>query len=462
MKPLLRDSLILFIFLVVIFVNLAAGYVDTVDADPSIETAQALVENQTLFVEPANADPALYTKGLRGFVSKLGIAMPVLYIPAVLISKGLLNFFPVSEHRLIQFLISLINPVLTALLLSLIFASFRAKGHSLGMCLFIIFCVGFATFLLPYSKTAHKEPAQAVCLWLGMLSLLFPGKKTCAFLAGIGLAIVLLIKTAMIVAIFPIFLFSVWSYGKNYQFKSIFIITAPILLAVTLQASVSYWTLGDWMATGYSSDVINFSSSVWSTPFFWGIYKQVFSPHTGLFFYSPILVLSLAYFVHKMRKRKLKTLDYCVLFTFLAQLLFYACWWTPLGGNALGPRYLVPIVPLFCLVFYDRLEFTPKIQWGRLASFIVALSFVFQVVNTSVKPQHYWTLRQRSPVELHTYHWAANLKVFWHKLNSRPEIYDAIQFGGSRSASIDVSDVETLVGMNYWWIHLFKPIIQTS
>ncbi|HEX5167411.1 MAG TPA: glycosyltransferase family 39 protein [Thermomicrobiales bacterium] len=78
----------------------------------------------------------------------------------------------------------------------------------------------------------------------------------------------------------------------------------------------------------------------------WGI---SFSPFRGLFFFAPVLLLALAGVWFALRDSRQRTLAIVALASFAAMFLFVgssAMWW---GGFAVGPRYLVPAVPMLAM-----------------------------------------------------------------------------------------------------------------
>jgi hypothetical protein len=78
----------------------------------------------------------------------------------------------------------------------------------------------------------------------------------------------------------------------------------------------------------------------------WGI---TFSPFRGLFFYAPLLLLSIPGFGLWWQARAHRLEWWAAVLIALAFLLFNAAssmWW---GGFAVGPRYLLPALPLLAL-----------------------------------------------------------------------------------------------------------------
>src|SRR3989338_3340593 len=110
-----------------IYLLFASGYIDAVDASASIETARALVDRGSLRATPDQVDYDYYarTPGVCCY-SKMGWVYPVLYTPAIAAAKLLRHLDP--GRRIEGFLVSLVNPILTALVVWVLFLFF-ARSH---------------------------------------------------------------------------------------------------------------------------------------------------------------------------------------------------------------------------------------------------------------------------------------------------------------------------------------------
>ncbi len=116
----------------------------------------------------------------------------------------------------------------------------------------------------------------------------------------------------------------------------------------------------------------------------WGI---TLSPYRGLFFIAPVLLLAfggVASLVRKGRNAEVGAIGGAALFLFLFNASFNG--WH--GGYTIGPRYLLPIVPLLMLLAVPVIERAP-----RLAGVLAAISLVFNFAATAVDPQPPETLR---------------------------------------------------------------------
>jgi len=106
----------------------------------------------------------------------------------------------------------------------------------------------------------------------------------------------------------------------------------------------------------------------------WGITG---SPYRGLFFLSPILLLAIPGFVYLWQERRYRLealLSFLAVLGFLAFNSSSSMWW---GGFAVGPRYLIPMVPFLAWPLIMFLERHGRSWWGKaLFGGLAALSFV--------------------------------------------------------------------------------------
>jgi len=95
-------------------------------------------------------------------------------------------------------------------------------------------------------------------------------------------------------------------------------------------------------------------------------------PYRGLFFYNPILIFSLIglFFMYKKDKKMVIFIVSSFILLCLAIILLIWVWW---GGSSFGPRFLMPIIPLFMLplMFYIK-----KINKKILLFFMMMCIFI--------------------------------------------------------------------------------------
>ena len=109
---------------------------------------------------------------------------------------------------------------------------------------------------------------------------------------------------------------------------------------------------------------------------FWGI---TFSSYRGLFFLSPILLLTIPGFMILLRRRIWRAETMVSLWAFLGFFIFNmsSLMWD--GGYAVGPRYLVPMLPFLVLPLATCLESCRQRKGLMIVAGLLALWSLFTV-----------------------------------------------------------------------------------
>ncbi len=266
------------------------------------------------------------------------------------------------EFALAQMALTWVVVALPSVLLGI--ALYRLLGEivaSVPARLLLTTSYALATSAFPYSGNFYSHQLSAAMLFVSF-ALLWRGRAAGParlWLVGmmLGLALISEYSTALIVG-------ALVAYAAYFRVRLI-----PLLAGITPPLAVmavhNYAIFRSPLPVGYAH------SALWqaehSTGFFsltyprldalWGI---TFSPFRGLFFVSPILLLSAIGFVVWARERRFRSeLLVCgwSVVSFFAFNSASAMW---SGGFGVGPRYLVPMLPFMVL----PLAFAWK-RWGE-------------------------------------------------------------------------------------------------
>lgn len=215
--------------------------------------------------------------------------------------------------------------------------------------------IGLATPVFAYSQAFYGHIPAAFCVVaaLALLTLAHSDeelgrRRLLAIGALLGAAIIIEYPVALIAA--PVALWTVAKagirgavFGALGALPMLAILAIYDLIAFGTVKPIGYEHSALWQeqhSTGFMSITYPHLDAIWGL---------TFSPFRGLFYYSPVLLLILAGFYLATRSRRSWTPalvtggGFVLLFLFVCSSVM---WW---GGFAVGPRYLVPAIPLLAI-----------------------------------------------------------------------------------------------------------------
>jgi len=310
------------------------------------------------------------------------------------------------------------NGFVTALTAALVWLAAVRLGYSdrVGALMALLF--GIATIAWPYANQFFGEPLSAFGLFLlfyGLLSWRVTRQLrwTLAAGAGAGLAIATVTANAILAALIVVYgaaeyvlsrlgaarLAADPPAGEDDGGRQIMSrLPAAMLFAVPAAAAIlfllwyNFLRFGNPFETGYHFD----AGEGFNAPFFQGLYGLLLSPYRGVFWFTPLFVVSLASFIPFMRRHKPEgVLIAAASVTFIA---LYSKWWMWWGGFSWGPRFLVPLTPFWVLLLapacsrlagdIDRLGGVGRLHWRaalRAPGVSGWLLIVFALLSTIVQ-----------------------------------------------------------------------------
>jgi len=293
-------------------------------------------------------------------------------VPAVAVAPSLNRLFGLSgEKRHVLYWARLFATVLpTWAFACLMLAWARRRCLELGAPLEVGTGVGLSialgTMLYPYALTLTGHAWAALAVGAAYLGLIGLGRRTPAEAGwrwtalGIGFACALapFAEYPAALAAFPIVVGAIWM-APDWRRRAE--VTAYLGLGGLLPFGLGLWAhqrmWGHPLKTGYSFLANPAYADAHSTGFFGvglprldTLAKVLFSAETGLFFFSPVLLVGLAMLVrsafpqdpnkrHRLVAR-VGGIGVLALFLFIAG---HSAW---RGGWTLGPRYIIPVAPL--------------------------------------------------------------------------------------------------------------------
>jgi len=366
-----KTELKMFLLLFIAYAFFITGF-HSANEGSALALTKAIVDDKTLSIDNyrdlASVDVSFYN---GKYYSDKAPGRAFLGIPIYLIDK----LFGFTQPHQVFFSMELMTAVFSALsvVLFYIFCLFMKISKRTSFILSAVY--GFATILWTFSKTFFAHPYSAFFNLLALFTLLIAmreNKKKYLIYSGISFGITFLLEYTNIFVVIFLFVY----YFFKLRFKNIFLLIMPFIAVLSLLLLYNYLIFGTPFILTYSFhlsygniiETIYFRSDYLKE----GLNGLLFSTWRGLFYYSPILLLSFVGFFYWFRKEKDKMLPLVLLLSFVTVLLFYAATPAWRGGNSYGPRYLLAIMPFIVLPMWKTIE-----KYGKNRTFWIIFSVLF-------------------------------------------------------------------------------------
>ena len=235
-------------------------------------------------------------------------------------------------------------------------------GFPLLVALATAFCLGSATLLAHYSSTFLSEPLSALCLAVAVLGLVKAKSKSkgkgkgsvkggwaepwwlaiSGFAAGLAVAT----KVAHLVVVVPLLIWAAAQGWRDKRARGLIVHTLYwsfcFSLWLCVVAGYNWQRFGSVFETGYRGEAGMFSGEIGV-----GLAGLLASPAKGIFWYSPVLLLAIAGCPALWRRHRACAL--AILISSAGWLFLIASYYQWYGGGCWGPRFLVPLLPLWIL-----------------------------------------------------------------------------------------------------------------
>ncbi len=313
-------------------------------------------------------------------------------IPFFLIGKGiwivLRSFGMTFSYLSVTYIpMAMLSSISAALAVNLLYKLLIELEIDTTSSLLTSITLAFGTTSWVYGKTFYSHSLSMFLNFLGLylvISATRYRKINRYFLAGIVIGIAITVRTANILLGIPILVYLIIKAQKPQTLIYLIIGTIP---ALSLLFFYNFLCFDDPLVMGYQYDPLyDYSSisSTFSTNPLVGGYGLLFSPGSGLFVYSPILILSIPGFYYFFKSNK----EEAILFALISLVIlsFYSAytWWP---GNAFGPRYLTDILPVIVLPLGKTLEkFSSNKYFWILFYILLGFSIFTQVAGVLTSP----------------------------------------------------------------------------
>lgn len=368
-------------------------------------TAASIVERgsfEVSWTEPLIGNIADTAKIGGKYYSNKPPGIALLSVPVYAVTKLFVGEPNATNIRVSWFLMRFATSSLPLLLLAFWLWKHEANPFSLAVLL-------FATPLFLYSTLFFSHVLVGVFLYLAF-RLLFDEADVSpknSIISGLlsGFAVVSEFPAIVAVVAFGIGLFFTPQKYKNLlyfiaggiPFAVLLLIYNNALFGSPFSMSYQFESFGEWAkvsAKGFYG--ISFPSVE-------NLFLILFSPSRGLFFYSPILLVSVyGLFTAKNRKTPRHLVKSAII---LLAILFIGGHGAAHGGWAASARYLVFIVPFLLDSFFRNEEETPNLWLGILFAVSLILSVMPALTFSFVPPEFYFPHNTFWKTLLFTEHW---------------------------------------------------------
>jgi 4-amino-4-deoxy-L-arabinose transferase-like glycosyltransferase len=285
------------------------------------------------------------------------IGPSLLALPAYLAARPVLGAFrPERREQAALYAMTLLGAALPGALLGLCVYAFarRFTPHE-GHAVLLALTYGLATPAFPYSKALLQHQASALGAFAGFYLLWRVVREGAApwrlYAAGGLFGLAAISEYPVVLFLAMIFLWAWMESGDRGRLVRVVWGALPPLL---LFAAYNQAIFGTPLPVGYRYHVeygsLHAQGFMGITQPSWAaLYGITLSPYRGLLWLSPVLALAVPGVVRMWRhsRERLVAVLLCVIaIVFLLYVASYEYW---SGGDAIGPRFLVPLVPFLTI-----------------------------------------------------------------------------------------------------------------
>ncbi len=235
---------------------------------------------------------------------------------------------------------------LSALLLYM--AAVRVTANWMAMLLTLIYAFGTTSFSVSSQALWQHGPAQLALAAAIYCMVRARDDPRWAGYAGLPLAFEVITRPADALIAAPLGLYVIVSYRRQIW---TFVVAALPPLLFQLWYSAIYFGSPFRIQFLAHPQSEGGQTAAWTTPLAKGLALVLLSPGRGLFFYSPVFLLSMLGLVLAWRRNGDLLLRYLGVGAILS-ILVVAKWRTSSGGESFGPRLLADLAPILAFALF--------------------------------------------------------------------------------------------------------------
>ena len=397
----------LFWFLLFFAAALSPGVVDNVDSRIVMRTATQLLDAGTWSLGDVGgtymASPEYGAIGVDDqFQMKFGAGNAVIALPFLVVGRTVLAPLGLGPERGGEGALALASALwfaLTGVVLNRILRRFL--DHRAAMLATLVYAV--ASYAVVYSRSSYLETPLTLAVLFAYERALWcresDGGARPGLWLGFACAAVLWLKLAAATLLLglPFVLVFGGARGtvsaKDAVIRTLRKAVLTFVPMMFLLGVVNNARFGDPFTTGYGG------SARFDHSFVDGVMELLFSDR-GLLFHAPISLLGLASL--PVLARRDQGLAWGIGLSCLAATSLYAPFFSPFGGDAWGPRYLLPNVALLSIP--AGIALSKMLRAGSfpraVAAGLIAASLALQIAPCALGFSAFWSQRSRGADEL--------------------------------------------------------------
>lgn len=264
----------------------------------------------------------------------------------------------------------------------------QALGYSARTGAWLALLFGVTTFAWPYAKTFYNEPLTS-CALIGVVLFSLHYRRSNirrdGLLVGACLGATILFRTTSMIFAPIVLLYLLVPAripeldGKNATspdrdalplirrwFTKLFWPSLGIAVGITVTLGYDLYRFGSLFETGYEP---GFGRAPWEA-----LAGFLLSPSRSLVLFAPVVLLAIPGGVILAKRLLPETMFLAALA--LAPIGLYSAWWAWDGGGALGPRFLLPSVPIAVLLIAPLIE---RMHWRPALILLGIVGFGIQI-----------------------------------------------------------------------------------
>lgn len=266
----------------------------------------------------------------------------------------------------------------------LLFTAARSLGSHLPTAAGLAMIGVLATPMFPWSTLLFAHlPSAALTLFAFLALSGLAKRRPLAAGAALGLASTMNYLCIVVAALFALLLLAT-STRRMRELWLYIAGGAPFAAALMWYQQVAF---GSWMQTPVATEDPRYLThgawmGVFTMPDPYALWGITFSPYRGLFYLCPLLLLAFPGAMLLRHRAGLRPALVTAIATISFYFLFNASFNGWFAGYSIGPRYLVPVVPLIYLLAMSALS---RLRPLWIVTAVISLSL--SIVVTAVDPQ---------------------------------------------------------------------------